>query len=472
MQDDTAIPELIGMTALEIRSLIRRKRLSVPELLESLENRVREVEPCVNALPTLCFERARAAACAPELGNTLLGGLPVPIKDLENVEGVRTTQGSRVYQNHVPDQSDIVVAHLEANGATVYAKSNTPEFGTGGNTWNHVFGATRNPWNTSMSVAGSSGGAAAALASGMAWLAQGSDMGGSLRNPASFCNVVGLRPTVGRVAANMGTEILDTLSTAGPMARNVRDAALLLDAMCGHVSGAPLSLPSPCTGFLESACSPGLPGKVAYSMDLGITPVDSQVRTVMERALLQLEQAGMTLEEACPDFSGLHEVFHVLRAREYARNLGGLLAGHADVLSPNVAWNIRQGMNLDMDRIDRANAHRVTLVGRVQAFFGRYPVILCPATIVPPYPVTHDHVEACDGQSFENYFQWLGIAYAWTTALCPALSLPCGFTDSGLPVGMQVVSTSYDEGTLLSTASGIEEILGIDTSPINPRITQ
>lgn len=472
MQEDSPVPDLIGMTALEIRSLLRRGHLSVPELLESLEDRVRAVEPCINALPTLCFERARASARAPELGNTPLGGLPVPIKDLENVSGVRSTQGSRVYQDHVPRQSDMVVTHLEGNGAIVYAKSNTPEFGTGGNTWNYVFGTTRNPWDTSMSVAGSSGGAAAALASGMAWLAQGSDMGGSLRNPASFCNVVGLRPTVGRIASGMGAEIIDTLSTAGPMARNVRDVALLFDAMCGHVPGAPLSLPSPCAAFLESACSPKLPGKVAYSMDLGITPVDGQVRTALEQALLRLEQAGVTLEEAGPDFSGVHEVFHVLRAREYARNLGALLADHEQVLNPNVVWNIRQGMDLDMERIDRANAHRVTLVSRVQDFFGRYPVILCPATIVPAYPVDQDHVAACDGQPFENYFQWLGIAYAWTTALCPALSLPCGFTDSGLPVGMQVVSTSYDEATLLSAASAIEEILEIDTSPIDPRITQ
>ena len=240
--------ELIKADACALVERLKRGEVTPHDLLDALEARIAAVDASVNALPTLCFERARAHADRlmklPVDERGVLAGMPVPIKDLSDVAGVRTTYGSLVFKDHVPARSDILVEHLEANGGIVYAKSNTPEFGAGANTFNEVFGFTRNPWNTARSAAGSSGGAAVALATGMAWLAHGSDMGGSLRNPASFCGIVGIRPSVGRVARTPSAKIDRTLGAQGPMARNVDDLALLLDAMSGEHAGDPLSLPA------------------------------------------------------------------------------------------------------------------------------------------------------------------------------------------------------------------------------------
>ncbi len=468
MQDD--IPELIQKSALEILKLLRRSEINALDLLDALETRIEDVDGQINALPTLCFDRARLYAKSVDPHKTILGGLPVAIKDLEDVSGVRTTYGCKLYENHIPENSDILVSHLETNGGIVYAKSNTPEFGTGGNTTNYVLGTTRNPWNTEMSVAGSSGGAAAALATGTAWLAQGSDMGGSLRNPASFCNIVGMRPSVGRIATNMGDNVSNTLSTNGPMARNVPDLALLMDAMCGHEHADPLSLPAPHSSFQKSALSAQLPKKIAFSMDLGITPVDPQVRNVITSVIDTLSDAGYQIEECHPDFSGLNDIFHTLRAHSYSTGLGELLDKHEDKIHPNVAWNIKQGMRLCLEDIVKAESERVALVKRSQAFFNDYAILLTPATITPPYPLTQNHVEECDGHKFDNYYQWLSIAYSFTTALCPALSLPCGFSESGLPVGLQIASGTFQDASVISAAARIEQILNLNTTlPINPR---
>jgi amidase len=470
MQNEIKIPELIQKPALEIQTLLKTKDIHPMDLLEALESRISDVDGEVNALPTLCFERARKHAESTDFGEKLLQGLPVAIKDLEDVSKVKTTYGSKIYKDHIPEESDLLVEHLESNGAIVYAKSNTPEFGTGGNTINKVFGPTRNPWNTQMSAAGSSGGAAAALATGTAWLAQGSDMGGSLRNPASFCHIVGMRPSIGRIASNLSSNVIDTLSTHGPMARNVTDLALLMDAMCGHESESPLSLPSPKVPFLQTAQAPEKPKKIAFSMDLGITPVDPQVKSLINRAIDTLTNEGFEIEQCHPDFSGLDDVFRVLRARSYAAGMGHLLEKHEADLNPNVVWNIKQGLALSIDDINQAEVERVAIVQRVHTFFDKYEALLTPATIVPPYPVVKDHVEECDGHVFDNYYQWLAIAYAFTTTLCPALSLPCGLTHSGLPVGLQIASASYKDRSVISTAAAIETILNLETTtPINPR---
>src|SRR5688572_3171034 len=286
--------DLIRKSATEILNLLRRREISPLDLLDALEARIAEVDSLIGALPTLCFDRARdrASALMGRRERSLLAGFPVAIKDLIDVAGVRTTYGSPIFRDHVPERSDILVETLEGNGAIVYAKTNTPEFGAGANTFNAIFAPTRNPWNTSLSAAGSSGGSAAALATGMAWLAHGSDMGGSLRNPASFCGVVGLRPSPGRVAATPGYRIDDTLGVEGPMARNVADLALLLDAMCGAHPGDPLSLPSPVESFTDKLrTSPG-PKRIAYSSDLDITPVDEEVARLTLAAARRFEEIG------------------------------------------------------------------------------------------------------------------------------------------------------------------------------------
>src|SRR5262249_18938693 len=275
---------LIRETACTIVDKLNKGEVTPLDLLDVLEKRIAEVDGKVNALPTLCFERARKHAAElmkrPASQRGLLAGMPVPIKDLTNVAGVLTTQGSPIYKDNVPAKSDVLVEMLEANGGVVYAKSNTPEFGAGANTFNEVFGPTRNPWDTSRSAAGSSGGAAAALATGTAWLAHGSDMGGSLRNPASFCGIVGLRPSIGRVAHTPIAAIDRNLGVQGRMARKVEDLALLLDAMSGESPADPLSLPKLPNSFLSAARGGGKPKRVAYSRDLGITPVDPEVAAI------------------------------------------------------------------------------------------------------------------------------------------------------------------------------------------------
>lgn len=468
------MPELLQASACTVVEQLGRDEVTPLDLLDTLEARIAAVDDKVNALPTLCFERAHAQARAlmarPVAERGVLCGLPVPIKDLTEVAGVRTTFGSPIFKDHVPERSDLLVTHLEAAGGVIYAKSNTPEFGAGGNTFNEVFGATRNPWDLARSAAGSSGGAAAALAAGMAWVAHGSDMGGSLRNPASFCGIVGLRPSVGRVAHTPAFKIDRTLGVEGPMARSVEDVALLLDAMSGAHAADPLSRLPDAAPFLAAAREGRRPRRVAYSPDLGIMPVDPEVAAVTKAAALRFTDAGVIVEEAAPDLSEAHECFHVLRALDYAISKAELLRRHRDLLKPEVVWNIEQGLALSVDQITRAEAQRVALVARLMTFFETYDLLLCPATIVPPFPVEERYVATCAGHTFENYVQWLGIVYAITLTCAPALSLPCGFTAAGLPVGLQMVAPPHAEAALLAGARALEDILGLrGTTPIDPK---
>lgn len=465
---------LIAATACSIVDKLNAGDVSPLELLDVLEVRIAAVDGQVNALPTLCFDRARSHAAElmkrPLGQRGLLAGMPVPIKDLTEVAGVRTTQGSPIFKDVVPTQSNVLVERLEENGALIYAKSNTPEFGAGANTFNDVFGPTLNPWDLSRSAAGSSGGAAAALASGTAWLAHGSDMGGSLRNPASFCGVVGLRPSIGRVAQTAAVAIARTLGVQGPMARNIEDCALMLDAMSGEDARDPLSLPALPNSFLSAARSGIKPKRIAYSPDLGITPVDPEVVAITRKAAERFAEAGVIVEEAHPDFSEAHECFHVLRAYDFALSKAKLLRDKRDMLKPEVIWNIEEGLKLKVEDIERAEAQRVAIAARTTQFFQTYDLLLCPATIVSPFPIGNRYVAECNGVTFDNYVQWLGIVYAITLSCAPALSLPCGFTSTGLPVGLQMIGPPRGEAPLFAGARVLEDILGLSRStPIDPR---
>lgn len=466
--------DLIRLSACEAVRLLSRGDVTPLDCLDALEARIAAVDRYVNALPTLCFDRARRRArdlmAMPPAERGVLFGLPVPIKDLVNVAGVRSTQGSLIFADHVPEDSDLLVTHLEANGGIVYAMSNTPEFGAGANTFNEVFGRTYNPWNLSRSAAGSSGGAAVALATGMAWVAHGSDMGGSLRNPASFCGVVGLRPSPGRVAATVSSRIDSTLGVEGPMARTVEDVALMLDAMAGEEPADPLSLPAPAASFRAAATSGWRPKRVAVSRDLGVTPVDPVVARIVFDAARRLADAGVVVEEAHPDLSEAHEVFDVLRALSYAGFGRTLIDRHRDRLKPDVVWNIERGLALSGADIARAESQRAAMFARTRQFFATYDLLLTPATIVPPFPVDQRYVANCDGHEFENYYRWLAIAYAVTNVACPAISIPGGFTPDGLPVGLQVVAPCRAEARLLAGAKLLEDILAVPVSlPIDPR---
>jgi len=467
---------LINSTACEVVDRLASGDLKTTDLLGELETRIATVEDTVKALPTLCFERAYAKAeamadVAPS-DRGVLKGLPVPIKDLSEVDGVRTTFGSPIYRDYVPDFSAHVVERIEGSGGVVYAKSNTPEFGAGAQTFNEVFPTTRNPWNTAMSAAGSSGGAAAALASGTAWLAHGSDMGGSLRNPASFCGVVGLRPSPGRVPCGPGGDPFANLATEGPMARNVDDVALFLDAMCGVDAHEPLTLETPARSFRAAAADRKAPTRVAYSADLGISPVEPEVAEITRVAAARFAEAGAVVQEEHPDFSGTHEAFQTLRAHDFAIGLSDALRDHRDLLKPEVIWNIECGQKLTAEQIAEGIRIRGALTNRVLAFMTEVDVLATPATIMPAFPADWRYPESCAGTPFETYIDWLAIVSAITLTGLPAISIPCGFTKSGLPVGLQLVGRPRGEAALLSAAAVMQDILALPLQPIDPKTPQ
>lgn len=465
--------DLIRMTALDVVDGLKTGKITPLDCLDALEARVAAVDGMVNALPTRCFDRARSHArrlmARPPAERGPLAGLPVPIKDLTDVAGVRSTQGSPIFKDRIAEASDLLVTHLEGNGGVIYAMSNTPEFGAGAHTFNEVFGVTRNPWNTALSASGSSGGAAVALATGMAWVAHGSDLGGSLRNPASFCGVVGMRPSPGRVAATVFSKIDSTLGVEGPMARNVQDLAILFDAMVGEEPADPLSLPSDGTSFLKAAQCGWKPKRVAVSRDLGLPPVDRRVAELVMAAARKLEAEGVIVEEAQPDLRETRECAQTLRALSYA-NMAPLLEKHRDLLKPEVVWNIEKGLKVTGAEIARAEAQRGEMFRRMRRFFESYDLLLCPATIVPPFPVEQRYVSECDGVKLDTYVDWLMIVHAITLTASPAISIPCGFTADGLPVGLQIVALGRGEARLLAGARFIEDVLGLGRiTPIDPR---
>ncbi|MBV9529872.1 MAG: amidase, partial [Bradyrhizobium sp.] len=290
------------------------------------------------------------------------------------------------------------------------------------------------------------------------------------RNPASFCGVVGLRPSIGRVAHTPKFKIDRTLGVQGPMARNVEDIALLLDAMTGEHPADPLSLPEASTSFLSAARSGWRPERVAYSRDLGITPVDPEVAAITRKAAERFAEVGAIVEEAHPDLREAHQCFHVLRAFDFAVSKAELLRNNRGLLKPEVIWNIEAGLKLSVEQLERAERQRLTIAERTLRFFNSYDLLLTPATIVAPFPIEERYVAECGGKKFDNYVEWLGIVYAITLACCPALSLPCGFTASGLPVGLQMVAAPRGDAQLLAGAKVLEEILGLrGTTPIDPR---
>jgi amidase len=467
---------LIRRTAVEVVELLRKGEVTPSELIDAALARIRAVDPAVNALPTICVEHARDHAR--RMGGTKvergapgwLGGLPIAIKDLMNMTGVRSTSGSPIFADFVPDTSDVQVDTLEKRGGIVVARSNTSEFGAGANTFNEVFGKTRNPWNTALTCGGSSGGSAVALATGMVWLANGSDLGGSLRIPASFCSIVGMRPSPGWVAQGPGPAAFDSLAVSGPMARTVADVALMLDAMAGFDARDPLSRPPPRRSFLERVRRPGKPKKVGYSPDLGFLPVDPEVQGIAEAAARKFSEAGAAVEAAAPDFSGARETFRVLRAARYVTNLGPLYAEHRARLKPDIVANIEAGLKLTADEIGRANREREALYQRVVKYFETYDLLVTPTVIVPPFDVDQRYVERVGDRRFETYWDWLALTYAVSLVGCPALSLPCGFTASGLPIGLQLVGRPYGDGELLGFAGLLEQGLGLlGKTPIDPQ---
>ena len=462
------------MTATEAVSRLRRGELEPIELVEASIERIEEVDDVVNALPIRCFEKAREratamAAAKSEHGERSLHGLPIAVKDYNDVEGVRTTYGSPIFADHVAATSDATVARLERNGAIPIAKSNVPEW-AGGHTFNPVLGVTRNPWDTRMSVGGSSGGSAAALASGSVWLATGNDLGGSLRTPASFNGVVGLRPGPGRVPRGSRLPPMDTLWVEGPMARCVGDVALMLDAGAGHEIDDPLSFDDLQTTFVRELEGGDLPKRVAFSPDLGIVPMSSEIAAICESAVGQFRSLGAEVTGDIPDFAGVLDAFQTLRALLFATLMGPILDEHRDRIAPEIVGNIERGFRITPAEVFDAERRRMQLYHQMVAFFSDHDLLICPAASIPPFPVEQRYVEEIDGHVCETYIDWFSITFALTMTACPVLSLPCGFTVNGLPVGMQIMGKPRGEAALLRAAHHLEGLFGIAARlPVDPR---
>ncbi|MCY4063837.1 MAG: amidase [Chloroflexi bacterium] len=456
--------DLVWKTAVELAALIKRGEVSATEVLRAHLEQIDALNPELNAivtyLPEMALELAREAdekqARGEELG--LMHGLPIAHKDANETKGIRTTMGSPVYRDYVPESDDLIIERLKAAGCITLGKTNVPEFGAGSHTFNRVFGATRNPYDLSRTCGGSSGGAAVALAAGMIPIADGSDLGGSLRNPASFCNVVGFRPSPGRVPQYPAAMAWARLSVDGPMGRTVQDAALMLQAIAGHDSRAPISLEAPPSLFAADLERDFNEVKIAYSPDLGELPVDPQVTETIEKQLPVFSDLGCRLEEAAPDFRDAYDIFQTLRAWSFELNFAERFAEFGEEqFKETIRWNVAQGVRLTGADISRTEVKRTELFHRVREFLDTYEFLLLPTAQVPPFLLEWEYPTQINGVAMETYIDWMmSCAYITVTEL-PAISVPCGFTDDGLPVGLQIVGRPRSDFAVLQLAYAFQE---------------
>tara|TARA_B100001057_G_scaffold113539_1_gene111837 strand:+ start:1397 stop:2830 length:1434 start_codon:yes stop_codon:yes gene_type:complete len=467
------ITEILKMSACSLVDALKNRQVFQSEILQDLKIRHQQIDGVLNALPTTCFERAFSAAtkienlsekqfydtCRP------LFGLPIPIKDSYSVSGVRTTYGSKAYENYIPDSSDIIVNTIEKAGGIVFAKSNTPEFEAGASTFNDVFGFTRNPLNLSRSVGGSSGGAAAAVAAGLAHLAQGSDFACSLRFPASFCGLVGLRPTPGLIPHGPSKMPFQSLSVSGPIARSVADIGLALDAFEGSDKKDPLSGQdfAPNYAYRKAGENPKKMNKFAFSMDLNVATVSTEVKEVVSNSITKLEKSGCNIRYECPNLLESHFVFDTLRAFQFATLWSTALINYRDKLKPEVVWNIERGLNLDVkDLIDAERKRSKLRLGMID-FLNKFDFLITPTAPVAPPPYEDRYVQSIEGIETKSYIDWLALGYAISVTGCPAVSIPCGFTSDGLPVGIQIVALPHREKALLSFAAWVEQVFALQS---------
>ncbi|MDH3318729.1 MAG: amidase [Betaproteobacteria bacterium] len=451
--------ELCFTPARRLAALIRSRKLSATEVMRAFIAQIERVNPKVNAIVTFLPEQALKEAKAVDRKNVRAGplaGLPIAYKDLVATKGIRTTLGSLVYKDHVPHEDALLVERLKAAGAITLGKTNTPEFGAGSNTFNKVFGATRNPYDRSRTAGGSSGGAAAAVACGMLPFADGSDLAASLRNPGNYCNVVGFRPTPGRVPSYPAANAWDSQPVIGPLARTVEDATFLLSAMAGADRRAPISISEPGSIFTKSLKRSFRKVRVAWTRDFGGLPVEPEVTAVLESQRRVFKELGCVVEEACPDFSGATEAFETLRAISFAQRLAPLLKTHRAELKDTVIWNIEQGLALDGAKIARAEARRTELYQRMRAFLEKYEFLLAPVNQLPPFPVETEYPTEIAGVKLGNYLDWMKSCYYITITSHPAISVPAGFTPAGLPVGLQIIGRYRDDFGVLQLAHAFE----------------
>jgi amidase len=458
--------DLCFLTAVELADRIRRRDVSVTEVVRAHLAQIERVNPTMNAIVTLTAERALADAKAKDAelargaATGPLFGLPVAHKDLVPTKGIRTTFGSPIYRDNVPSEDGLIIERLRAAGAVTLGKTNTPEFGAGSQTFNEVFGRTLNPYDPSKTCGGSSGGAAVALACGMVPIADGSDTGGSLRNPAAFCNVVGLRTSPGRVPVWPRELAWTTLSVQGPMARTVADVALLLSAIAGAAPRSPIAIAEPGDRFRRPLTRDFRGVRVAWSRDLGGLPIDRRVTTALAPQRKVLESLGCVIDEAQPDLRDAREIFQALRAFAFATRYGPMLAEHRHQIKDTVIWNTEQGLKLTARELAEAEVKRTALYHRVRTFMERYEFLVLPATQVPPFEVTQPYVTEIEGVPLPTYIDWMRACSDITVTGSPAISVPGGFTPDGLPVGLQIVGRHQDDWGVLQLAHAFEQATG------------
>jgi amidase len=426
--------------------------------------RIERVNPIVNAICTFigddaAMQQARSAEQALGRSSDMgpLYGLPVAVKDLAVTKGIRTTFGSRIYKDFVPTEDALFVERMKQAGAIVIGKTNTPEFGAGSQTFNSVFGKTRNPYDLSKTCGGSSGGAAVSLACGMTPIADGSDLGGSLRNPASFCNVVGFRPSPGRVPTWPSMLAWNTLTVEGPMARTVHDVALLLSVIAGPDPRSPISISEPASIFRQPLERDFKSTRIAWTPNLRRYPVEPGVLAVCERACRVFVDLGCSVEEATPDFTGADEIFQTLRAWQMAQTRSEEFRHHRDLMKDTVIWNIERGLALTGKDVAKAESERTALFHRVREFFHRFDFLVLPVSQVAPFPIEVEWVHEINGTRMETYIDWMASCYAITLTASPAISIPCGFTPEGLPIGLQIVGRYRADFEVLQIAHAFEQ---------------
>ncbi|MFF2503893.1 amidase family protein [Streptomyces sp. NPDC058067] len=458
-----AAVHLWSLTAVELRARLLAKEISCREVLDSFQRRIEEVNPQVNAIVTHCPERAREAAARADdsyarTGRPLgpLHGLPVAHKDLVDTAGLRTSYGSRVYAGHVPDRDALLAQRYREAGAILVGKTNTPEFGAGSHTVNDVFGATRNPYDLTRSAGGSSGGAAAALAAGMLPIADGSDMGGSLRNPAAFCHVVGLRPSVGRVPNWPSAAPYFPYPTNGALGRCVEDVALQMAVIGVPDPRAPLAAPYPESFDLGGGFEPA-GRRVAFDADLGGLPVDPAVSGVLARVPQVLAALGCDVHEGGPGWDGADDAFLTWRAWYQVLCFGELVDEHRELLRENIVWNVDQGRRVTGEDLVRAEKQRNAVTERARAFLDTHEFLLCPTSQVAPFDIGLNHPPQVDGVPTRHYLDWMRACSRVTVTGFPAASVPFGFTDDGLPVGVQVVGRPGADADVLRFAGALQE---------------
>ena len=459
-----AASDLCFKSALELTDLIRTRRLSAREVMAAHLAQIHRLNPTLNAIVARldderCLALAEAADRQVAAGRPLppLHGLPIAFKDLQPAVGFPFTRGSPIFADVMPAEDAVVVERLKQAGAIPIGKTNVPEFGMGSHTYNKVYGTTVNPYDPSKSAGGSSGGAGAALASGMLPIADGSDLGGSLRNPASFNNIAALRPTAGLVpsAPNLMPHL--DLSVNGPMGRTVADAALLLSVMAGADSRDPTCYPSDPSAFRQGLGRDFRGTRIAWCLDLGGLPLDSRVRAVLDSSRQVFEALGCSVEEACPDLSDADAIFLAIRAFRTAAVYGPLVPEHGDRMKPEMLGEVESGERLSGSDLARAMIDHGRLLDRVRRFEDAYEFLICAVSQVPPFDATLDWPRSIDGAPLNNYIAWMKSTYWISVTLRPAMSVPAGFTPDGLPIGVQIVGRHRDDLGVLQLAHAFEE---------------